>query len=261
MTEDMTEEMTELRAENMSAAVSGEELIKDVSFTIKGGELIALLGPNGAGKTTALRAALGLVTLRSGTSYLGGENVKTLSPISRARRAAYLPQTRPLAWPNRVKDIVALGRFSHGAAMGKLKGADRRAVEEAIKACSLEHLVERSADTLSGGELARVHCARAMAAQAPLLIADEPVAALDPRHQFRIMDLIAHYVNNGGGALVVLHELTLAVQYADKLIFMKNGEVVSSGAPDDILSSDLLADIYGIKADVNGRSVTIHGAL
>jgi len=182
MTEEMTEVMTELRAENMSAAVSGKKLIKDVSFTLKGGELIALLGPNGAGKSTALRAALGLVTLRSGTSYLGGENVKTLSPISRARRAAYLPQTRPLAWPNRVKDIVALGRFSH-------------------------------------------------------------------------------YVNNGGGALVVLHELTLAAQYADKLIFMKNGEVVSSGAPDDILSSDLLADIYGIKADVNGRSVTIHGAL
>lgn len=253
--------MTELRAENISVTLNGKDLIKDVSFSLKSGELVALLGPNGAGKTTALRAVLGLQKLSEGAAFLGGQNVKTLSPHKRARQAAYLPQSRPLAWPNRVKDIVALGRFSHGAAMGNLKGDDLTAVEAAIHSCDIGHLVSRNAETLSGGELARVHCARAIAAQAPLLIADEPVAALDPRHQFKVMDLFSDYVKKGGGGLVVLHDVALAAQYADRLILMKEGQLITSGAPQDILSANSLADIYGIKATVNGRTVTIHGAL
>ena len=253
--------MTDLRVSNMTVLLNHSPLIKNVSFDLKAGELIALLGPNGAGKTTALRAALGLQALSSGQTLLGGDATQSLSPLARARRISYLPQARPLAWPNRVKDIVALGRYSHGAAMGDLKGDDKRSVDAALMACDITHLSNRQADTLSGGELARVHLARAMAAKAPLLIADEPVASLDPRHQFRVMDLVKSYVSAGGGALVVLHDVALAAKYADRIIFMKDGTVVLSGTPEDTLSAKNLADIYGVQARVNGRTVVIEGSL
>ena len=253
--------MTDLCVSNMSVMAGDTPLIENVSFDLKPGELVALLGPNGAGKSTALRAALGLQKISSGKTTLAGDPTQTLSPLARARRIAYLPQARPLAWPNRVKDIVALGRFSHGAAMGDLKGGDKLAVDTALTACGITHLSGRQADTLSGGELARVHLARAIAAKAPLLIADEPVASLDPRHQFRVMDLIKGYVKGGGGVLVVLHDVSLAAKYADRIIFMKEGRVVLGGSPEETLSAKSLADIYGVKARVDGRSVTIDGAL
>ena len=250
-----------ISVENVTVLAGEQTLIDNVSFKLRRGELAALLGPNGAGKTTALRAALGLQKIDSGVATISGDPAYKLSPMQRARRIAYLPQARPLAWPNTVKDIVALGRFSHGAALGNLIGADLEYVDAAILACDIEHLKDRQADTLSGGELARVHCARAIAARAPLLIADEPVAALDPRHQFRVMDLIKAYVANGGGALVVLHDVALAAKYADRLIFMKDGRIVRDGKVEETLSAQNLSDIYGVKADVDGRSVVIHGAL
>ena len=250
-----------ISVENVTVLAGEQTLIDNVSFKLRRGELAALLGPNGAGKTTALRAALGLQKIKSGDATISGDPAYKLSPMQRARRIAYLPQARPLAWPNKVKDIVALGRFSHGAALGSLKGTDLESVNAAILACDIEHLRDRQADTLSGGELARVHCARAIAARAPLLIADEPVAALDPRHQFRVMDLIKAYVANGGGAIVVLHDVALAAKYADRLIFMKDGRIVREGKVEETLSAQSLSDIYGVKADVDGRSVVIHGAL
>ncbi len=253
--------MTDLRADNITVTAGAMSLVKGVSFTVGAGEFVAMLGPNGAGKTTLIRAALGLQKPAAGAAFIGGDNAGTLSALKRARRAAYLPQTRPLAWPSRVIDIVALGRFAHGANLGRLSKSDRAAVMTAIEACDLAHLKDRNADTLSGGELARVHCARAFAAGAPLLIADEPVAALDPRHQFSVMDLIKAYVAAGGGALVVLHDIALAAQYADRLIWMKDGRIIADGAPKDTLSEKRLADIYAVKATVTHNTVRIHGAL
>lgn len=253
--------MTELSAKNITINAGSMSLVENASFNLRSSELVAMLGPNGAGKTTLLRAVLGLQKPASGSALISGENAYSISPNSRARHIAYLPQIRPLAWPNRVQDIVALGRFSHGANLGHLKGKDLAAVTQAISACDIDHLKERHADTLSGGELARMHCARAFAAQAPLLIADEPVAALDPRHQFRVMDLIKAYVKKGGGALVVLHDISLAAKYADRLIWMKAGKIVADGSPAETLSEKRLADIYGVKTTVSEGSVQIDGAL
>lgn len=258
------EQICELSAQAICVKAGDTDLVSRASFTLKPGELVALLGPNGAGKTTLLSAALGLQTLQGGLATLNGVDTQSLSPIDRARTLSYLPQSRPLAWPSRVDDIVALGRFSHGAALGALKGEDADAVQQALSACDIAHLKHRKADTLSGGELARVHCARAFAARAPLLIADEPVAALDPRHQFRVMDLLKAYVETQGGTrngvLVVLHDIALAAQYADRLIFMKAGAIVADGPPEQILSERRLADIFGIRATVTGRTVVVHGA-
>lgn len=251
--------MTDLTVKGLTYQVNGATLVEQASFKLVPGELICLLGPNGAGKTSLIRTSLGLEKPSFGQSMLDGESTLTLSPILRARRIAYLPQIRPLAWPNAVRDIVALGRFSHGAVLGRLKGADRDAVDRALSACDLTHLADRSADTLSGGELARMHCARAFAAEAPLLVADEPIAALDPRHQFRILDLIADFVASGGGALVVLHDIQMAARYASRLIWMKGGRILADGPPSETLTEDRLKDVYGIEARVDGLRIEMTG--
>lgn len=250
-----------LKAENITVRAQGATLVENASFTLKPGELVALLGPNGAGKTTLLRASLGLSKPAEGHVTLDKDEVQTLSPMQRARRVSYLPQIRPLAWPNTVRDVVALGRYSHGGSLGRLKAKDAEAVDAAIDACDIAALSHRKTDTLSGGELARVHCARAFAAQAPLLVADEPVAALDPRHQFRVMDLLKKYVRNGQGALVVLHDIALAAKYADRFIWMKDGRIQAQGTPEETLTEERLAHIYGVKSRVEGAKVVVEGAL
>ena len=253
--------MTELWVEDLTVQVGQRRLIQNISFTLKAKELVVLLGPNGAGKTSLIRAALGLVKIKAGTAKIAGKDTRELNPIERARNVAYLPQIRPLAWPNLVRDVVALGRYSHGAALGRLKGIDLEAVEDAIAACSLKALAYRRTDTLSGGELARVHCARAFAARAPLMVADEPTSNLDPRHQFLILDLIRTFVENGGGALVVLHDIALAARYASRLIWMKDGKIYSDGTPANTLTKEHLEMIYGVRAQVKAGKVEMDGAL
>ncbi|MEM8634984.1 MAG: ABC transporter ATP-binding protein [Pseudomonadota bacterium] len=253
--------MTELIVQNVYFEAGDAALVEDASFRLAKGEFVALLGPNGAGKTSLIRASLGLEVPTSGRAMLDGEDTTALAPNSRARQLAYLPQIRPLAWPNTVRDVVALGRFSHGAALGRLKEADAGAVDRAIAACDLTALAHRSADTLSGGELARMHCARAFAAEAPLLIADEPTAALDPRQQFRILDLIAEFVGRGGGALVVLHDIAMAARYASRLIWMKQGGILADGPPSETLTADRLEEIYGVRATIYGDRMHMDGPL
>ena len=257
----LIETVPELSVRALTLVRGGSTLVNDVSFTFGTGELVAVLGPNGAGKTTLLRAALGLLPPSDGTATLAGEDTRTLSPRQRAQRVSYLPQRRPLAWPSPVRDVVALGRFAHGGALGRLGDADRRAVADALESCDLTALADRATDTLSGGELARVHFARAFAAKAPLLIADEPVAALDPRHRHRIMALVRSFVDTGGGALVVLHDIALAARFADRLLWLCGGRVVADGPPGQTLCAARLAEVYGVRAKVEGLSVQIEGAL
>lgn len=253
--------MAELRTHGLSVEAGDQRLVDSASIRLVPGELVALLGPNGAGKTTLLRAGLGLEKKVLGRATIDDTDTAALSPMQRARQIAYLPQQRPLAWPNTVRDVVSLGRYAYGAAPGRLNNKDAAAVDAAIARCDLTGLVHRQTDTLSGGELARVHCARAFAAEAPLLIADEPVAALDPRHQFRIMDIIADFVAAGGGALVVLHDITLAARYASRMIWMKQGRIVADGSPEETLTAARMAEIYGVQARVDGRRVEIEGAV
>lgn len=251
--------MTELVAENLSLDVKGATLLDTASFNLTKGEFVVLLGPNGAGKTSLIKTSLGLERPSAGAATLNGEDTSTLDPIERARNIAYLPQIRPMAWPNIVRDVVALGRFSHGAVLGSLKGEDADAVEASMKACDIDHLAHRRVDTLSGGELARVHCARAFATRAPLLVADEPTVALDPRHQFRILDLISKFVSDGGGALVVLHDLQMAARYASRLIWMKDGQVIADGPPSETLTTERLERVYGVRARISGVHIEMGG--
>ena len=242
--------MADLAACGVSVTLGGHRILHDASLRLAPGELVALLGPNGAGKTTLLRALLGLVQRSGGRVRIGGDDPARLPASERARRIAYLPQSRPLAWPIRVRDVVALGRFAHGASIGRLRGADAAAVERALLACGVGRLADRPCDTLSGGELARVHVARAMAAEAPFLIADEPTAALDPLHRHRIMGLVRACAGGGGGVLVVLHEAALAARFADRLVWLADGRIVADGPPEETLTPQRLAEVYGVRARV-----------
>jgi iron complex transport system ATP-binding protein len=249
--------MSVLEACSLVYRAGGRPLVAEASFALEPGTLTVLIGPNGAGKTTLLRLALGLLAADGGEALIGGENARTLSPRQRARLAAYLPQARPLVWPQPVRDIVALGRFAYGGTPARLSREDAAAVDRAMAACGLSGFEERAADTLSGGELSRVHLARALAAEAPVLVADEPVAALDPRYQHEVLRIFESAARGGTGVLTVIHDLALAARYADRLLWMKDGRIVADGSPTETLTSERLEAVFGIEAepvtDAEGR--------
>jgi iron complex transport system ATP-binding protein len=257
--------MTELSLNNISLRIDGKAILDSINLAVKTGELVVLLGANGAGKSSVLRCALGLAPAASGESTIDQQPLRHISTLQRAKLAAYLPQRRPMAWPVKVFDVVSLGRYAYGVRLGRLKGVDLALVEAAIAACDLQALRHRRMDTLSGGESARVHCARAFAADAALLLADEPNAALDPRHQLGIMQLIRNYVDGGRGALVVAHEANLAARFADRLIWMRDGRIVADGTVADTMTPAMMADIYGVTAQIQQvaghTNVTIIDAL
>lgn len=237
-------------AQGLSFSTGGQTLVKDASFALEPGTLTALVGPNGAGKTTLLRLALGLLTPDKGHAQIASQDIASMRPVERARTLAYLPQNRALAWPQPLRDIIALGRFAYGAAPERLSPQDEAAIARAIASCKLEGFEERAADTLSGGELSRVHLARALAAETPVLIADEPVAALDPRYAHETLALFKRACSEGRAVLSVLHDLSLAARYADRIIWMKEGRILADGSPADTVTPTRLRDIFEVEASV-----------
>jgi iron complex transport system ATP-binding protein len=242
----------EVTAASYSAA--GRALVADADLACRPGSLTVLVGPNGAGKTTLLRMAMGLLAPASGRVTIDGEPIAALAPIARARRIAYLPQARPLAWPQPVRDVVALGRFAYGAAPGRLSDADCAAIDAALATCDLVDLAERASDTLSGGELARVHLARALAAQTPLIGADEPVAALDPLFQHQTMAIFRAAADAGRGVIAVIHDLSLAGRYADRMVWMQHGRIVAAGSPAETMTEARIRVVFGVNAQVRHGS-------
>ena len=253
--------MSELILDKVTLSKRLATLVNKCSVSLAAGELVVVLGANGAGKTSLLQMAMGIKQPTAGSVMLDGVPLDQWSWAARARRLSYLPQIRPLAWPNRVRDIVALGRFAHGANVARLGTKDRHAVDQALADCHLQALALRKADTLSGGELARVHCARALASCTPLLLADEPTAALDPQHQHHIMSLLRRYVDAGAGALVVLHDVALAAQYADRLVWMHSGRITADGSVQDTLTSDQIKHTYAVAARVTPTDPSVEHPL
>lgn len=251
--------MARLAGNNLTIGVGDVTLVHNASLSVVPGELVALIGPNGAGKSSLVKALIGLEMPVSGTVVLDDTDFSVIKPLERARALAYLPQSRPLAWPLLVRDIVALGRFAYGSAPHNLSAQDKAAVDEALQSVDALPLAARRSDSLSGGEMARVHLARCFAAQTPLLIADEPLAALDPLHQWQVMGLLKAYVARGNGALVVIHDLSLAYRFADRLVWMQNGRIVADGPPRDTMTPARLTEIYGVEAHIGPDGPVISG--
>lgn len=244
-----------VEARGVSVVRDGARILRDISFAAGAGECVGLVGPNGAGKTTLLRVLAGLQDLASGEALAGGAPLARLTPVQRGRTIAYLPQLRPIYWSMTVERIVALGRFAYGAP-AQLEGEDRAAVERAIAAVDVAPLRDRPATALSGGEAARTHLARALAAETPALLADEPTAALDPKHQLAIMRVLAARAAAGGLVVAALHDLALAARFCTRIVLIDGGAVIEDGAPAAVLTQAHLSRCFGAAARVethNGR--------
>jgi iron complex transport system ATP-binding protein len=242
--------MMRLEVRSLTVDLGTRRVLDGIDLSLEPGRLTALIGPNGAGKTTLLRAMAGLAMPRAGEVVLNGTSVARLRASERARAIAYLPQGGAVAWPLRVASVVALGRLPYGERPDDLPPLSREAVATALRSVGLQGFEDRPATSLSGGERARMLLARALATQAPVLLADEPVGALDPRHQLVVLDVLKAHARAGATVVAILHDLTLAARFADEIVLLEQGKIVASGPPAAALTEARLAASFGIRARV-----------
>lgn len=243
--------MSLLSAQNLTVELGNNPVVHDLSLEIAPGELIGLIGPNGAGKSTLLRALAGVCATTTGHIQLLGKPIQNYSPEQRAQKLAWLAQSGPINWPLSVERLVALGRAPHRSAWQRASAADAQIIEHILTETDCLSLRDRDATSLSGGERARVLLARALASEPDVLLADEPVAALDLAHQLQTMELLRHFARDKKSCLVVLHDLSLAARYCDRLILMDKGYLVSAGPTTEVLTVEALRSVYGVEAEIS----------
>lgn len=232
--------MSLLSLEKVQARLGKVVVLDGVDLSVAAGEVVALCGPNGAGKSSAICAAVGLLATTGGQVRLGGTQITDLSHRQRAQRAAYLPQERRIAWNLPAVEVAALGApFLSGV---EALARARAALEEV----GAGHLANRGVAEMSGGERARVLLARALVVDAPLLLADEPIAGLDPDAQRLVLERLRARADGGAGVLVSLHDLTLAGTVADRVVVLDQGRVVADAAPMEALASAVLRRVFGL---------------
>ncbi|OQM76950.1 ABC transporter ATP-binding protein [Manganibacter manganicus] len=241
--------MSLLSVNDLKVSLGGKPVLKGLSLDISAGEFVGLIGPNGAGKSTLLRSVLGFVAHQGGVS-IGGRDASAMMARERAQQIAYLPQERDIAWPVSVEMLVMLGRFPHLGAFAAPGEADRAIADAAMRRMEVDGFRDRPATALSGGERARVLIARALAQDAPLLLADEPAAGLDPSHQITLMRTFAALAAEGHGVVASMHDLGIAARWCSRLILLDQGIVVADGAPRAVLTPERLRAVYRIEAFV-----------
>lgn len=239
-----------IRIDHLCLSLGGRRVLEQASLALQPGRVTAILGPNGAGKTSLLRAIAGLVTVESGSVVLcrGVEEtaIAALRDQQRARIIGYLPQNGAPAWPVSVRELVALGRMPHQSGFAALSPADERAIDAALAATDMAALAGRSVETLSGGEKARAKFARVLAGDPEWILADEPLANLDPPHARDVEHLMRTAAQAGKGVVVVLHQLNAALRLADDVVLLKAGRVLAAGAAEAVLTPVMLEQAFGM---------------
>ncbi len=249
--------MSAIALDRVTVTLGGRAVVREVSAVVDEGEWVALIGPNGAGKTSLLRAITGLVA-HDGDVWLNGAPAASLGRRERARQLAIVPQEPETPPWLTVGEYVLLGRTPHLGPLGREGGADRTAAAMALVRLDLEGLAGRTLGTLSGGERQRVVVARALAQEASIVLLDEPTSSLDIGHQQQALELLdALRLSEGLTLVAAMHDLTLAAQYADRVLLLDEGRVVADGAPVEVLTEEALSEHYGARV----RIVTVDGRI
>ncbi|MER7778574.1 ABC transporter ATP-binding protein [Streptomyces sp. NPDC096191] len=239
---------TDLSVEGITLTAGARHLVRDVSLTASAGEVIGLVGPNGSGKSSLLRAVYRVLRPDTGTVRVDGADTWSMPARRLARTMAAVVQDSAADFDLAVREVVAMGRTPHKRMLAGDTAEDAAVIDDALAAVDASRLADRPFDRLSGGERQRVLIARALAQRPALLVLDEPTNHLDIRHQLDVLDVLRRLPAT---VLLALHDLNLAAYYCDRLHVLREGEVVASGPPAEVLTPSLLADVYGVVGEVS----------
>lgn len=245
--------MSALHLEHVSIARRGRPVVHDLTASFGAGRLTAVIGPNGAGKSSLLEAAAGLLPPSAGTIRLGDAPLASLGRRDLARRRAYLPQRAAVDWPISVERVVALGLTPSLPVFGDLPQDMLARVDQTLSEFDLVDLRDRPATALSGGELARTMLARAVVGDPELLIVDEPTAGLDPRHALDAVRRLRARADAGRTVIMAIHEVDLALRFADDVAAIRDGRLMASGPAWDVMTEEMLSDLYDVTARISGN--------
>ncbi|MES2625191.1 MAG: ABC transporter ATP-binding protein, partial [Pseudomonadota bacterium] len=243
-----------LSASNLSLSANGAVLLNNLNVQINAGEVVGVIGPNGAGKSSLLKLLAGVSSPTTGVIRLEDKALADCTALQKAKSVGYLEQRPHVYWPLSVAQIVSLGRLPHADASAVQNDA---AVEVALKFTGIASMRERLFNTLSEGEKMLVNISRVLATEPRMILADEPTAALDPYHQLLVLELLRALATQGRGIMVVLHDLTLAARFCDRLVLLAAGSVVCDGKPEAVLTSSHIAQAYHIDATYDEVTGTV----
>lgn len=244
-------EQSPLRAEALSLAYDGSTIVSELDLAITRGEFIAIVGPNACGKSTLLNGLARILAPSGGQILLDGKDIRRRSTRDIATRMGLLPQSPTAPEGITVADLVARGRYPHQRWFRQWSREDEAVVIEAMAATNTTDLADRSVDELSGGQRQRVWIALALAQGTPLMLLDEPTTYLDLTHQLEVLDLLADLnQSEGRTVVVVLHDLNLAARYAHRLVAMKSGRIAAHGTPDEVITPDVVAEVFALECEV-----------
>ena len=236
------------RLESAGLVLDGRAIVKSVSLEVFPGEVLALVGPNGAGKSSILSLLAGDSVATTGRAMLGDKDVTKYRPDEAARLRAVLLQANQVSFPFSVEEVVEMGRAPW--ARTPQIAEDDDAIEEALRLADVGHLSERVFTQLSGGERARVSLARVLAQRTPLVLLDEPTAALDLKHQESVMETLRGLANQGRAVVVVIHDLSVAAGYADRVAMVVEGKLEAIGSPSEVIVAERVSRVYGVEVDI-----------
>ena len=243
--------LSPLRAENLTLSYEKKIVARDLSVAIPAGKLTVIIGPNACGKSTLLRTLSRLMQPQAGSVWLNGKIIHQLPTKEVAKQLGLLPQSSTAPGEITVADLVARGRYPHQTLFSRWRSEDSQAIDDAMRATGVYELADRLVDNLSGGQRQRVWIAMVLAQQTPLLLLDEPTTWLDIAYQIDLMELMCRLNRqNDRTIVVVLHDLNHACRYAGHLIAMKDGEIIAEGAPADIVTPELIKQVFGLRCHI-----------
>jgi len=231
---------------NLNYFYGNFQVLNDLTFSVQRGDFFIIIGPNGSGKTTLMKVIAGILKPQTGRLEILGHSIDQYTRKTLARTIAFVPQTLPVDFPFTVTEVVLMGRSPYLGMLGLEQERDLEIARQAIAFTGVEHLAHRKLDQLSGGEQQRVFIARAICQEPEVILLDEPTASLDLAHQVRLLDLMEKLKREKGVTVVMVsHDVNLAAMYADSLLLLHKGRIVSRGNPDQVLTFETLEEVYG----------------